>query len=119
MAHGRRAFDNEMNIAVAATRRSYEGLMFREALKTGLYELQDARDRYRLACGPEGMRQDLMLRYVEVRRRSFKQLHLETWTSLGPATLATNMWRVVDQLGSRMPEQYCCSLPITCPALSS
>ena len=67
--HRRRAFDNEMNIAVASTRRSYEGLMFREALKTGLYELQDARDRYRLACGPEGMREDLMLRYVEVRRQ--------------------------------------------------
>ena len=40
--------------------------MFREALKAGLYELHDARDRYRLACGLEGMRKDLMLRYVEV-----------------------------------------------------
>ena len=65
--HGCRAFDNELNIAVASTRRSYEGLMFREALKAGLYELQDARDRYRLACGLEGMREDLILRYIEVR----------------------------------------------------
>ena len=56
-----------MNIAVATTRRAYEGLMFREALKAGLYELQDARDRYRLACGMEGMRKDLILRYIEVR----------------------------------------------------
>ena len=44
--------------------------MFREALKAGLYELHDARDRYRLACGLEGMRKDLMLRYVEVRHAS-------------------------------------------------
>ncbi len=67
-----------MNIAVASTRRSYEGLMFREALKTGLYELQDARDRYRLACGPEGMREDLMLRYVEVRRSAMQLTKLES-----------------------------------------
>ena len=61
-----RAFENEMNIAVHATRRAYDGLLFREALKAGYYELQDARDRYRLACGLEGMREDLALRYVEV-----------------------------------------------------
>lgn len=30
-----RAFDNEINIAVAATRANYDRLMFREALKTG------------------------------------------------------------------------------------
>ena len=66
-----------MNIAVASTRRSYEGLMFREALKTGLYELQDARDRYRLACGPEGMREDLMLRYVEVRRPALEPVQID------------------------------------------
>ena len=77
--HRRRAFDNEMNIAVASTRRSYEGLMFREALKTGLYELQDARDRYRLACGPEGMREDLMLRYVEVRRQPQQRNSRSCW----------------------------------------
>lgn len=70
----RRAFENEMNIAVHATRRAYEGLLFREALKAGYYELQDARDRYRLACGLEGMRQDLALRYIEVLLRALSSM---------------------------------------------
>ena len=64
-----RAFENEMNIAVHATHKAFESLLFREALKAGYYELQDARDRYRLACGFEGMRHDLALRYIEVRAR--------------------------------------------------
>ena len=55
-----------MNIAVHATRKAFEGLLFREALKAGYYELQDARDRYRLACGFDGMRHDLALRYIQV-----------------------------------------------------
>lgn len=31
-----RVFDNEMNIAVAATKAAYDHLLFREALKAGL-----------------------------------------------------------------------------------
>ncbi|GAB4822876.1 hypothetical protein N2152v2_009922 [Parachlorella kessleri] len=64
-----RVFDNEMNIAVAATRQAYDRLLFREALKSGCYDLQNARDSYRFACGPEGMNRRLLLRYIEVACR--------------------------------------------------
>lgn len=40
--------------------------MFREALKHGFYELQKARDTYRLAVGPEGMEADVIQHYIEV-----------------------------------------------------
>ena len=47
-----RVFENEINIAVFATRAAYERLLFREALKSGAYDLSNARDLYRcvLAC---------------------------------------------------------------------
>lgn len=61
-----RVFDNELNYAVKSTYAAYENLMFREALKTGWFELLLARDTYRLACGAEGMHRDLVQRFVEV-----------------------------------------------------
>lgn len=42
-----RVFENELNIAVRKTFEAYDKMLFREALKTGWYDLQSARDRYR------------------------------------------------------------------------
>ncbi|KAL4433681.1 hypothetical protein ABPG75_000122 [Micractinium tetrahymenae] len=61
-----RVFDNEMNIAVERTKVAYDRMLFREALKTGWYDLQNARDVYRFACGAEGGNRRLLLRYIEV-----------------------------------------------------
>ncbi len=35
------------------------------------YDLQNARDAYRFASGPEGMNRRLLLRYIEVRADSY------------------------------------------------
>ena len=40
--------------------------MYREALKCGWFDLTNARDTYRLAVGPEGLCEPLILRYIEV-----------------------------------------------------
>ncbi|VFQ60802.1 unnamed protein product [Cuscuta campestris] len=64
-----RVFNNEMNIAVKNTKFNYEHYMFREALKTGFYNLQASRDEYRLMCGPTGMNRDLLWRFVDVQIR--------------------------------------------------
>ncbi|KAL6329134.1 hypothetical protein AAG906_007680 [Vitis piasezkii] len=42
-------FANEINIAVTLTEQHYQNCMFREALKTGFYDLQAARDEYRFS----------------------------------------------------------------------
>ena len=47
--------------------QNYEGMLFREALKTGCYDLQKARDTYRSFVQEEGMHQELVLQYAEVR----------------------------------------------------
>ena len=41
-------------------------MLFREALKTGCYDLQKARDTYRSFVQEEGMHHDLALQYAEV-----------------------------------------------------
>ena len=63
-----RVFANAMNIAIAQTQANYENMMFREALKTGFYDLQSARDAYRLMSAEEGgMQVDLVKRFMEVQ----------------------------------------------------
>lgn len=64
-----RVFANDMNIAVKLTEQQYQDFMFREALKTGFYDLQAARDEYRLSCGAGGMNRDLLWRFMDVQTR--------------------------------------------------
>ncbi|GLJ54348.1 hypothetical protein SUGI_1166650 [Cryptomeria japonica] len=64
-----RVFSNEINIAIELTEKNYNTMMFREALKTGFYDLQAARDEYRLSCGLGGMNRDLLWRFMDVQTR--------------------------------------------------
>eukprot|EP00887_Chlorella_sp_A99_P004074 scaffold11.g4074.t1 len=61
-----RVFENEIDIAVHRARAAYDRMLFREALKVAMYDLQNARDVYRFACGPEGPNARLLRRYIEV-----------------------------------------------------
>ena len=62
-----RAFENSINFAIEETQKYYENMMFREALRTGFYNLQAARDEYRQAVGEKEMRLDLIEFFVEVQ----------------------------------------------------
>ncbi|KAJ4846934.1 hypothetical protein Tsubulata_010336 [Turnera subulata] len=62
-------FENEINIAVRTTEKNYQEYMFREALKSGFYDLQAARDEYRFSCGAGGMNRELVLRFIDVQTR--------------------------------------------------
>eukprot|EP00268_Persea_americana_P036135 TRINITY_DN3560_c0_g1_i1.p1 TRINITY_DN3560_c0_g1~~TRINITY_DN3560_c0_g1_i1.p1 ORF type:complete len:1141 (-),score=255.15 TRINITY_DN3560_c0_g1_i1:202-3495(-) len=64
-----RVFANEINIAVKMTEEHYNNFMFREALKTGLYDLQAARDEYRFSCGVGGMNRDLLWQFMDAQTR--------------------------------------------------
>ncbi|KAJ3341586.1 cytosolic leucyl tRNA synthetase [Gonapodya sp. JEL0774] len=73
-----KVFESDINKAVSSTQKNYEQMLFREALLTGFYELQNARDAYReylktsgvspdtRAEGP-GMHIDLAMRFIEVQ----------------------------------------------------
>ena len=63
-----RVFANEINFAIKMTEKNYDECKFREALQTGFYSLQAARDEYRLSCGSGGMNRDLLWRLIDVAR---------------------------------------------------
>lgn len=60
-------FDNEINHAIHLSDEHYGNMLFREALKTGFYDLQTSRDRYRdITATGDGMNWQLVQRFIEV-----------------------------------------------------
>ncbi len=64
---------SEINRAIKLTEANYEKMLFREALKTGFFEFQAARDKYRDVC-LNGMHRDLVFKYIEVCRNAIFSL---------------------------------------------
>jgi leucyl-tRNA synthetase len=63
-----RLFANRINHLIQLTDASYRDTMYREALKTGFYDLQAARDSYRDFTAPSGgMNWNLVRRFIEVQ----------------------------------------------------
>ncbi|XP_073932831.1 leucine--tRNA ligase, cytoplasmic isoform X1 [Castor canadensis] len=61
-----RVFASEMNAGIIKTDQNYEKMMFKEALKTGFFEFQAAKDKYR-ELAIEGMHRELVFRFIEVQ----------------------------------------------------
>jgi len=63
-----KVFESLINKYIQETDKHYERTNFREALKTGFFDLQTARDNYRVAVGTQAnMNRELVLRFVEVQ----------------------------------------------------
>mmetsp|Transcript_13147 Transcript_13147/g.15928 ORF Transcript_13147/g.15928 Transcript_13147/m.15928 type:complete len:1141 (-) Transcript_13147:440-3862(-) len=63
-----RVFKASIAVAIDTTTKHYNDMNFREALKYGWYDLQTARDIYRLSCGGEtDMNLDLVKYFIEVQ----------------------------------------------------
>ncbi|KAF9276743.1 cytosolic leucyl tRNA synthetase [Mortierella alpina] len=64
-----RVFESQMNKLINQTEADYEATFYREAVKSGFYEMTAARDFYREACllMDIPMNKDLIMRYIEVQ----------------------------------------------------
>lgn len=63
-----RVFEAEMNRAIALTDKAYEKMLYKDVLKHGFFQLQNARDNYRELCsGEEKMSLTLLKRFIEVQ----------------------------------------------------
>eukprot|EP01112_Ceratiomyxa_fruticulosa_P016056 TRINITY_DN4815_c0_g6_i1.p1 TRINITY_DN4815_c0_g6~~TRINITY_DN4815_c0_g6_i1.p1 ORF type:complete len:1112 (+),score=284.52 TRINITY_DN4815_c0_g6_i1:32-3367(+) len=62
-----RVFKTEIDRAIRDAEVAYEQTQFRDALKVGFFDLQNARDYYRNVTEQEGMNKDLILRFIEVQ----------------------------------------------------
>ncbi|XP_067623331.1 leucine--tRNA ligase, cytoplasmic [Eurosta solidaginis] len=59
-----KVFISEMNLKTHETDENYRKMLFKEALRSGFYELQLARDKYRELCGVQGMHEELVLEFI-------------------------------------------------------
>ncbi|KAI1715217.1 tRNA synthetases class I (I, l, M and v) domain-containing protein [Ditylenchus destructor] len=96
-----RIFDNEMNNLIELTKSSYAATLYKEALKTGFFEYQIARDNYKQLCNGKDseMRQDLVFRFIETQVLILSPIcpHLceHIWHLLGKQSLiVTERWPV-------------------------
>ncbi|XP_045480159.1 leucine--tRNA ligase, cytoplasmic isoform X1 [Harmonia axyridis] len=82
-------FTSEMNKKINESAEFYEKMLFKEALKSGFFELQAARDKYRELC-LNGMHLDLILRFIEVQALLLSPIcpHVaeHVWSLLGKKT---------------------------------
>ncbi|XP_071120452.1 leucine--tRNA ligase, cytoplasmic-like isoform X1 [Mytilus edulis] len=59
-------FDSEMNKAINETKGHYEKMLYKEALKTGFFEYQALRDKYR-EYEMTGMNSDLIFKFIRTQ----------------------------------------------------
>lgn len=59
-------FQSEINLKIRDTDDFYNKMFFKEALRTGFFEFQSVRDKYRELC-LDGMHVDLVTRFIEVQ----------------------------------------------------
>ncbi|GBP07012.1 Leucine--tRNA ligase, cytoplasmic [Eumeta japonica] len=64
-----KVFISEMNKKINDTDENYYKMLFKEALKTGFFELQAARDKYRELCSENGMHMDIILNYISIQAK--------------------------------------------------
>lgn len=90
-----RVFSSEMNAAITRTEQHYERMMYKEALKSGFFEFQASKDKYR-ELAMEGMHRDLVFLFIERQTLLLAPIcpHLceYTWGLLGKESLMKASW---------------------------
>ncbi|KMR03563.1 leucyl-trna cytoplasmic [Lasius niger] len=62
-----KVFDSEMNLKVRETGENYSKMLYKEALKTGFYELQAAKDKYLQLSEMECCNHNLIVKYIKLQ----------------------------------------------------
>ncbi|XP_055917022.1 leucine--tRNA ligase, cytoplasmic isoform X1 [Eupeodes corollae] len=85
-----KVFISEMSLKTKQTDEYYRKMLFKEALRSGFYEFQLARDKYRELCGNMGMHEDLVFEFI--RRQALLMAPIcphvmeHVWSLLGNKT---------------------------------
>ncbi|KAJ8911845.1 hypothetical protein NQ315_003323 [Exocentrus adspersus] len=104
-------FQSEINLKVKETDEYYRKMLFKEALRSGFFEMQAARDKYRELC-LEGMHLDLILKFIEVQTILMSPIcpHVaeHVWELLGKkSSVVTSSWPItgpVDEIQIKSSE---------------
>ncbi|XP_055327764.1 leucine--tRNA ligase, cytoplasmic-like [Paramacrobiotus metropolitanus] len=98
-----RAFKNEMNFRIQETEANYEKTLFKEALKSGFYEMQMCLSRYREFCGQQKMHRELLGKFLEVQTLLL--------TPICPH-VCEHIWKILGKEGSIMNAQFPVAEPV-------
>lgn len=60
-------FNNAMNKLIEETKKQYDEMMFKEALRCGFFEYQELRTKYKEICGASGVHKKLIRRFIETQ----------------------------------------------------
>lgn len=92
-----KVFISEINLKTKETDENYKKLLFKEALRTGFYEFQLCRDKYRELCGAAGMHADLVFDFIK------RQAIL-----ISPICphVAEHIWKLLDKKTSILYEKW-------------
>ncbi|CAG0916333.1 unnamed protein product [Notodromas monacha] len=109
-----RAFDSEMNQKILETKENYEKMLFKEGLRTGFFEYQALRDKYRELCLDSGtgsaMHLDLILKFIETQALLLAPIcpHVaeHVWHLLRKINIRTNEIRVPKMLSGTVAWAY-------------
>lgn len=98
-----KVFISEMNRCILQTAENYEKMMNKEALRTGFFELQAARDKYRELTSNEGMHQDLIFKFIETQVLVLSPIcpHIcdYIWNLIGkPGSILRAQWPVAGEV---------------------
>lgn len=58
---------SEINLKIQETGDNYDKMLYKEALRTGFFELQSAKDKYLHLSTLEGVNLDLLMRFIEIQ----------------------------------------------------
>ncbi|XP_043525859.1 leucine--tRNA ligase, cytoplasmic [Frieseomelitta varia] len=62
-----KVFESEMNLKIQETGESYSKMLYKEALRTGFFELQAVRDKYLQLSALDGINWILIVRFIELQ----------------------------------------------------
>ncbi|XP_014609108.1 PREDICTED: leucine--tRNA ligase, cytoplasmic [Polistes canadensis] len=62
-----RVLESEMNLKIQETNENYSKMLYKDALRTGFFELQAARDKYLQLSILDGINWNLIIKYIELQ----------------------------------------------------
>ncbi|XP_032668298.1 leucine--tRNA ligase, cytoplasmic isoform X2 [Odontomachus brunneus] len=62
-----KVFESEMNLKIRETGENYSRMLYKEALRTGFFEFQAARDKYLQLSALDGINRTLIMKYIELQ----------------------------------------------------
>lgn len=95
-----KVFQSEIYKKVTETDNNYRKMLFKEALRTGFFEVQAARDKYRELCSEDGMHKDLVYEYIGIQALLMSPIcpHVaeHVWEMIGnPRSILHEKWPTV------------------------